>query len=85
MDSSILNTLISGLMGFLGGLITIPLNAMVSYVLKREELKLSHRLDMIAKKRELLLQHKLDIEKVKEIEFNKLVSRLDELERKYRA
>ena len=85
MDGSILNTLISGFMGFLGGLITIPINAIVSYNLKKEELKLSHKLDMIAKKRELLLQHKLEMEKVKQIDFTELESRMDELERNYKA
>jgi hypothetical protein len=57
------NILLSGLMGFLGGMLTIPINAIVNWALKRDELSYKHRLDMIAKKQELILQYKLDMQK----------------------
>ena len=63
LPESTINILLSGLMGFLGGLLTIPINAIVTWVLKRDELTLKHRLDMAAKKQELILQYKLDIQK----------------------
>ena len=50
-------------MGFLGGLLTIPINALVNARLKREELEYSQKLESIAKQRELLLQHKLEMER----------------------
>ena len=59
-----INLIFSGLMGIFGGLITIPLNAIVSWLLKHEEQKYQYRLDVIAKKQELLLQHKLEIQRL---------------------
>ena len=54
---------LGGLMGFFGGLIAIPLHALFIYLLKRDELEYSHKLESIAKQRELLLQHKLEMER----------------------
>jgi len=48
-------------MGAFGGLITIPINAFVSWWLKRNEQQFQHKLDLIAKQRELLLQHELEM------------------------
>jgi len=59
------NLIISGLMGILGGLLTIPINALFAFWLKKYEIEYEHRLDELAKKRELLLQHKLDLERIK--------------------
>ena len=50
-------------MGFFGGLITIPINALLNYWFKRDELGYIQKLDNIAKQRELLLQHKLEVER----------------------
>jgi hypothetical protein len=56
-----INLVLSGLMGMFGGLFTIPINAIFTRWLKREELLLQHRLDLIARKRELLLEHQLEM------------------------
>ncbi|CAG0960366.1 hypothetical protein ANRL3_00837 [Anaerolineae bacterium] len=50
-------------MGVMGGLVTIPLNTVLSWWLKRDEQLYKHRLDMIAKQRELLLQHELEMKR----------------------
>jgi len=63
LPDSTVNLLLSGFMGLVGGLITIPLNALVSWLLKRDEQLYQHKLGMIAKQRELLLQHKLEMER----------------------
>jgi citrate synthase len=63
MNETTTGILLGGLMGFFGGLITIPINALFNYWLKRDELEYSQKLESIAKQRELLLQHKLEMEK----------------------
>ena len=63
MDEMTTGVVLGGLMGFFGGLITIPINALINYWLKRDELEYSQKLESIAKQRELLLQHKLEIER----------------------
>jgi hypothetical protein len=63
MDQTTAGFVLSALMGFLGGLLTIPINALFNSWLKREEQEYSHKLESIAKQRELLLQHKLEIER----------------------
>lgn len=83
MSESSLNILLSGLMGLAGGLLALPINAVLSYFLKREELYYSHKLDVIAKQRELLLEHKLELErKGKDSEIHELKDRLEALERR---
>ena len=73
MSETTLNLLLSGIMGIVGGLLTIPVNALFSYWLKRDEIGLQHRLDMIAKQRELMLQHQLELERInKELELTRL-------------
>lgn len=63
MNETTTGIVLSGLMGFFGGLITIPINALFNYWSKRDELEYSQKLESIAKQRELLLQHKLEIER----------------------
>ena len=63
MNQTTTGILLSGLMGFFGGLITIPIHALFYYLLKRDESEYSQKLETIAKQRELLLQHKLEMEK----------------------
>jgi hypothetical protein len=63
LPESTVNLLLSGLMGAISGLITIPINAFILGKLKRDEQYYQHRLDLIAKERELLLQHKLEIKR----------------------
>jgi len=68
-------------MGFFGGLITIPINAMFNYWLKRDELEYLQKLENIAKQRELLLQHKLEMEKRgKDNLIDQISKRLENLE-----
>ena len=63
MDQTTTGIVLGGLMGFFGGLLTIPINALFNYWLKRDELEFYEKLESIAKQRELLLQHKLEMER----------------------
>ena len=82
MDQTTTGIVLGGLMGFFGGLLTIPINALFNYWLKREELEYSQKLESIAKQRELLLQHKLEIEKRgKDRLMNQISKRLENLEK----
>jgi hypothetical protein len=72
---------LGGLMGFFGGLITIPINALFNYWLKRDELEYFQKLESIAKQRELLLQHKLEMERRgKDRLIDEISKRLENLE-----
>ena len=74
--------LLSGLMGFFGGLLTIPIYALINSRLKREEMEYSQKLESIAKQRELLLQHKLEMERRgKDKVIEQLSKRLENLEK----
>ena len=71
LPESTVNLILSGIMGLMGGLLTIPINSYFAYLLKRDEISYKNRLDDISKKRELLLQHKLElqlIEKKRELD-----------------
>ena len=61
LPESTINLIVSGIMGLAGGLLTIPINAIFAYSLKRDEISFKNRLDEISKQRELLLQHKLEL------------------------
>jgi hypothetical protein len=63
MNETTTGILLGGLMGFFGGLLTIPIHALLSSWLKRDELEYSNKLESIAKQRELLLQHQLEMER----------------------
>jgi len=81
MNETTTGILLGGLMGFFGGLITIPINAMFNYWLKRDESEYSRKLEIIAKKREVLLQHKLEMEKRgKDDLIDQISKRLENLE-----
>lgn len=62
---SIIQLVISGLMGVLGGTVPILINAPISFFLKKEEILYEHKLDLILKQRELFLEHKLELERIK--------------------
>lgn len=64
LPESSINLILSGIMGLLGGLLTIPINAIFAYALKRDELEYANRLESIEKNRELLLQHKLELQRM---------------------
>ena len=82
MNETTTGILLAGLMGFLGGLMTIPISAMLNYWLKRNELEYLQKLENIAKQRELLLQHKLEIErKGKDHLIDQISKRLENIER----
>ena len=82
MDQMTTGIVLGGLMGFFGGLITIPINALFNYWLKRDELEYTHKLESIAKQRELLLQHRLEIERRgKDRLINQISKRLENLEK----
>jgi hypothetical protein len=82
MSETTTGILLGGLMGFFGGLITIPINALFNYWLKREELEYSHKLESIAKQRELLLRHRLEIERrEKDKLVDQISKRLENLEK----
>jgi hypothetical protein len=83
MSESTLNLLLSAMLGFAGGMLAIPINALFSWLLKRDEQLLQHRLDVVAKRRELLLQHQLEMErKAKDDEMEKLKLAVARLERR---
>ena len=88
MAQDTFNILVSGLMGLIGGLITLPINAVISLLLKKEELNLQSKL----KHREMQLQAKIDIDKEKELqrlrstpnlqsEISSIKSRIEKLEK----
>ena len=82
MDQTTTGIVLGGLMGFFGGLITIPINALFNYWLKRDELEYSQKLESIAKQRELLLQHKLEMERRgKDRLIDQISKRLENLEK----
>jgi hypothetical protein len=82
MDQTTTGILLGGLMGFFGGLLTIPINALFHYWLKREELEYYEKLEGIAKQRELLLQHKLEMERRgKDKVIDQIAKRLEKLEK----
>ena len=82
MNETTTGILLAGLMGFFGGLLTIPINAYLNSWLKREELETSQKLESIAKQRELLLQHQLEMERKNKDKFMDQISkRLDNLEK----
>lgn len=84
MSLELLDLLVSGLMGIVGGLITIPVNAYFSMKLKRDELELQHRLDIIAKSRELLLDHQLQLERMsKDREIAELKTSIEQLRSRF--
>ena len=84
MNETTNGILLGGLMGFFGGLITIPIHALVNYLLKRDELEYSRKLEIIAKQRELLLQHKLEMERRgKDDLIQQIEKRLEKIERNF--
>jgi len=66
LPESTINLILSGLMGAISGLITLPLNAYILWNLKRNEISYQHKLDVIAKERELLLAHRLELKKIEQ-------------------
>ena len=81
LPESTINLFLSGLMGALGSLISIPLSLLLSSQMKREEQFYQHKLDVVAKQRELLLQHKLEMEsKGKNDEIAQIQTRVAKLE-----
>jgi hypothetical protein len=81
MNGTTTAILLGGLMGFFGGLLSIPIHALVNYWLKREELEYAQKLEGIAKQRELLLRHRLEMEqKGKDQLVDQLLKRLENLE-----
>jgi hypothetical protein len=82
MNETTTGILLAGLMGFFGGLLTIPIYALLNYLMKRDELEVSQKLESIAKQRDLLLRHKLEIERRgKDRLVAQISSRLENLER----
>ena len=75
MDETTTGILLGGLMGFFGGLLTIPINALFNYWMKRDESDYLQKLESIAKQRELLLQHKLEMERKGKNEVTNQISR----------
>lgn len=77
--------LLGGLMGFFGGLLTVPIHAMLNSLLKRDEADYSQKLESIAKQRELLLQHRLEMERrAKDQLRDQITKRLENLEKAVR-
>lgn len=66
MSESTINLILSGLMGAISGLITLPINSFILSRLKKDELLYQHKLDVIAKERELFFQHRLELKKMEQ-------------------
>lgn len=82
MNEMTTGMLLAGLMGFFGGLLTIPMIALFDSWLKRDELEYSQKLESISKQRELLLQHKLEMERKSNDKLTDQISqRLEHLEK----
>jgi hypothetical protein len=88
LPESTINVLLSGLVGLIGGLFSVPMNAFILWHFRRKELDQQHKLDVIAKERELLLQHRLEMKRkgyseisVLRNEIAKIKSALEHLER----
>jgi len=82
MNETTTGILLAGLMGFFGGLLTIPIHAMFNTWLKRDELEYVHKLEILARQRELLLQHKLEMERRgKDQLIGQISKRVENLER----
>ncbi len=64
MTPTLTEILFSSIMGLLGGLITILINAFFSIRQKRDEIAYQHRLNLVEKEKELLLQHQLEIKRL---------------------
>ena len=83
MSETTTGIVLGGLMGLCGGLMTIPIHALLNYLLKRDELEYFRKLESIANQRELLLQHKLDMERrAKDKLVDKISKRLENLEKR---
>ena len=81
MNETTTGILLGGLMGFFGGLLTLPIHALLLDRLKREELEFSQKLETVARQRELLLQHRLEMERqAKEDLIDEISKRLENLE-----
>ena len=85
MNETTTGIVLGGLMGFFGGLLTIPIAALFNSWLKRDELEYSQKLESISKQRELLLQHRLEMERrAKDNLIDQISKRLENLERNLR-
>jgi hypothetical protein len=82
MNDSTISLILGALMGLLGGILTIPINGIFNYHLKRDEIYYRSKLDWIYKQRELLLQHQLEAKgKSENNTLIKLEARLSIIER----
>jgi hypothetical protein len=82
MNETTTSIVLAGLMGFFGGLITIPILALFNYLLKRDDLEYARKLESIAKQRELLLQHQLEMERRQKDELvDQISKRLENVEK----
>jgi hypothetical protein len=81
--AAIFGAIAGGIMGVLGSLITIPLSALASLLLKEHELRLQSRLEQIADQRRLLLEHQLEKERtVDKTKLDQLEQRIARIEGK---
>lgn len=64
LPESTVNIILGSLLGILGGLVSLPFNAVIMRFIKKDEQMYQHKLDLIAKERELILQHRLELKKI---------------------
>ena len=83
MNDLSFETVLSFLMGFIGGLFTISFKSYFDHRLKKDELAYAHKLAIVEKKKELLLQHKLEMARKanENSQIDNIIKRLEKLEK----
>src|SRR5574341_1825107 len=89
MQQESTNILLGGLMGIVGGLITLPISTVLQWTLKRDEIDYKARREEISKRNELLLHHKLEMERlglkstgIHNLDLNEIICRIELIEQK---
>lgn len=84
LPETTINIVLGSFLGIVGGMISLPLNALITRKVKKDEQFYQHKLDIIAKERELILQHRLEMKQLalQNNEIGKLQEKLLNLENK---
>ena len=66
LPESTLNILIGGILGIISGLLNLIFNGVILWMLKQDELRTQHKLELLEKKQELLYKHQLEMKQINE-------------------